>query len=117
MEDNLIELLESFEYPVIRQGSMGPEEKYPTTFFTFWNASEEGHSFYDNDVASVDWTFQVNVYSTEPELVYSLLDEARRLLKSAGYTITQRGYDVPSDEISHIGRGMVVMFLQNEVEI
>ena len=114
MIDNLIELLSSFKYPVIRQGSLAPNEAYPDTFFTFWNSDESGHSFYDNDAVNVDWIFQVNVYSTDPDLTYSLLAEARALLKSAGYTISQRGYDVTSDEITHTGRGMVVMYLKNE---
>jgi len=114
MVDNLIELLESFNYPVIRQGSLAPDEAYPDTFFTFWNSDESEHSAYDNDTANVDWIFQVNVYSTDPDRAYSLLDEASTLLKSAGYVIATRGYDVVSDEITHIGRGMVVMFLQNE---
>ena len=114
MEDNLIELLSSFEYPVVRQGSLAPDEAYPDTFFTFWNSNEEEHSAYDNDTANTDWTFQVNVYSCDPEKVYSLQREARKLLKDSGWVITTRGYDVPSDEITHTGRGMVVMYLQTE---
>lgn len=112
MEDKLIELLESFNYSVFRQGSLAPDEPYPDTFFTFWNRDEADHSSYDNDTALVDWTFTVNVYSTNPDLVYSLLDQARTLLKSAGFTITDRGYDLTSDEITHVGRGMVVMYLE-----
>jgi len=115
MVDNLIELLETFNYPVIRQGSLAPEESYPETFFTFWNNDETEHSAYDNETTSVDWTFQVNVYSIDPDLAYSLLGEARALLKSAGYVAPTRGYDVASDEITHVGRGMVVMYLQNEI--
>ncbi|MFR7662245.1 MAG: hypothetical protein ACLUZ0_04030 [Coprococcus sp.] len=37
MEDQLIQLLETFEYPVIRQGSLPEDEVYPDSFFTFWN--------------------------------------------------------------------------------
>jgi hypothetical protein len=113
MVDNLLELLNQLNYPVIRQGSLGPEEAYPDTFFTFWNSDEAEHSAYDNDTVNVDWTFQVNVYSTDPDKTYDLLNQARTILKSAGYTIATRGYDVASDEITHTGRGMLVMYLQN----
>ncbi len=35
MEDLLIEVLHSFGYPVIQQGSMLPDEEYPETFLPF----------------------------------------------------------------------------------
>ena len=114
MEDNLIELLKTFKYPVIRQGSLAPEDAYPDTFFTFWNNDETGESFYDNDTVSVDYTYDINVYSTDPDLVYSLLTEARALLKQNGWIIVTRGYDVLSDEITHTGRGMEIQFLNFE---
>lgn len=114
MEDNLIEILETFNLPVIRQGSLAPDEAYPDTFFTFWNNSEEGQSYYDNDVALTVEDFSVNVYSTDPDTVYDLLKEARQKLKANGWTIFRRGYDIASDEITHVGRGMEVMILTNE---
>lgn len=114
MEDNLINLLQSFDYPVFRQGSLTENEAYPDTFFTFWNNSEDGLSYYDNDVAIVDYDFSVNVYSTDPDIVYSLLAEARKLLKAKGWIIVARGYDVPSDEITHTGRGFEVEYLNTE---
>ena len=114
MEDTLIQLLESFGYPVIRQGSLPADQAYPDTFFTFWNSTEEGQSYYDNDTASVVHDFDVNVYSTNPDTVYSILEAARKLLKGNGWIIATRGYDVASDEITHVGRGMIVQYLQYE---
>ena len=114
MEDELIELLETFEVPVIRQGSLGPDQAYPDTFFTFWNTDETEHSAYDNRTASLDNDFDVNVYSISPSRAYSLLEQARNLLKANGWVCPSRGYDVPSDEITHIGRGMEVTFLKNK---
>lgn len=108
MEDRLIELLESFEYPVKRQGSLLPDEKYPDTFFTFWNNEETEHSAYDNQTSSVFWSFDVNVYSTDPNKVYLLLGKARTLLKENGFQSPSRGHDVASDEDTHTGRGMTV---------
>lgn len=112
MEDNLIQLLSTFGYPVIRQGSLPSDTAYPDTFFTFWNRTEEGQSYYDNETASVVYDFDVNVYSTSPDRAYSLLAGARTLLKSHGYVTPTRGYDVPSDEITHVGRGMNVQYLK-----
>jgi hypothetical protein len=114
MEDTLIQLLESFGYPVIRQGSLSPEQAYPDTFFTFWNSTEDGQSFYDNDTASVVYDFDVNVYSTSPEAAYSLLTAARKLLKENNWIIATRGFDIASDEITHVGRGMIVQYLEYE---
>lgn len=111
--DNLIELLDSFEYPVFRQGSLAADAPYPDTFLTYWNNDESDHSSYDNDTALADWMFQVNVYSTDPDKAYDLLAEARALLKSAGYVIFDRGYDAASDEVSHTGRGMTVGYIES----
>lgn len=114
MEDILIELLSTLKYPVIRQGSLAPDETYPDTFFTFWNNDETEHSAYDNDTVNVDYDFDVNVYSTNPDTAYQLLSQARKLLKENGWIIATRGYDVASDEITHIGRGMEVLYLNTE---
>jgi hypothetical protein len=114
MEDTLIQLLESFGYPVMRQGSLSADQKYPDTFFTFWNSTEDGQSFYDNDTASVVYDFDVNVYSSKPDVAYSLLAAARKLLKAEGWIISTRGFDVASDEITHVGRGMYVQYLNYE---
>lgn len=112
MDEFLIDLLETFKYPVIRQGSMPPEQIYPDTFFTFWNNNHEEHSAYDNDTSNTIFDFDVNVYSCDTDKVFELLESARTLLKQNGWIITRMGYDVASDEITHIGKGMEVTFLQ-----
>lgn len=112
MEDTLIELLESLGYGVYRQGSLGKDEEYPATFLTFWENDENDENFYSNAPARTTYNFDVNVYSNNPALTYSLLSRARELLKQHGWIITTRGYDVASDEITHIGRGMNVTFLE-----
>ena len=114
MEDNLIALLEQFNLPVIRQGSLAPDEAYPDTFFTFWNTGEVEQSAYNNETASVVYTFQVNVYSTDPGTTYSQLTAARQLFKANGWETPDRGHDIASDEITHTGRGMTVTFLKFE---
>lgn len=114
MEDTLIGLLETFGFPVVRQGSLAPETAYPATFFTFWNTDEDGQSFYDNDnIRLTAHYFNVNVYSNNADTAYLVQRQARDLLKSNGWIITSRGYDAPSDEVSHIGRGFTAIYLEN----
>lgn len=112
MEDLLIQILSEFGYPVFRQGSLTENEAYPDSFFTFWNNSSYDGSHYDNEAISTVWDFDVNFYSTDPEKTYSLLEEVRVRLKRKKFIISGKGYDVASDEATHTGRGMNVLFLE-----
>lgn len=112
MVDNLIQILEEFGYPVYRQGSMSNDTKYPPTFFTFWNNDSQDHSHYDDNDYGTEWDYEINVYSDDPELTYSVLAEARAALKQAGWIAVGKGYDVASDEATHTGRGLQVIYLE-----
>lgn len=112
MEDRLIEILESFGYPVYRQGSMSDDDKYPPTFFTFWNNNSYDHAHYSDSEYGIVWDFDVNIYSNNPNLTYSLLDDARIVLKESGWVVSGRGSDIPSDEDTHTGRGIEVIFVE-----
>ena len=115
IEDALIALLEGLgSYPVFRQGSLTEEQPYPETFFTFWNSSSADHSHYDDDNYGVVWYFDVNVYSIDAALTYSLLADARTALKSAGWVVPGKGYDLPTDEPTHTGRGISASYLEIE---
>lgn len=111
MEDKLIEILESFGYPVFRQGTLAEDEEYPDSFFTFWNNGSPDHSHYDNSEYGTEWFYDVNFYSNDPEKTYSVLLEAIVKLKSEKWIITSKGYDVASDEPTHTGRGVEVYYL------
>lgn len=112
MEDLLIELLESFGYPVIRQGSLKADEEYEDHFFTFWENDSYDGSHYDNDATSNVHNYDVNFYSIDPAMTYSMLKEAKKLLKQNSFVISGDGHDVGSDEPTHTGRGMNVLYLQ-----
>lgn len=114
MVDLLISTLESLNYPVKRQGSILPDEPYPDSFFTFWNNSADGQSFYSNTEESITWSYSVNFYSVDPLLVNSKLLEAKELLKAAGFTVSGAGHDVLSDEPTHTGRGITIYYLQKQ---
>lgn len=112
MEDLLIETLESLGYPVRLQGSLLPNESYPDHFFTFWNNDSYGNSFYDDDEKSTVYSYQVNFYSINPEWVYTKLRAAKVALKNVGFITSGDGYSVTSDEETHDGRGMTVLYLR-----
>ena len=48
MDKLLIDTLKPLGYPVKLQGSLLPKECYPKHFFTYWNDSADGSSYYSN---------------------------------------------------------------------
>ena len=112
MEDSLIEILESFNYPVFRQGSLTEDTPYPESFFTFWNNDSPDHAHYDNKNYGTEWDFNIFFYSKDPALTYSVLGNARVALKQAGWVVPSHGYDVQSDEATHTGRAIQALYLQ-----
>lgn len=113
MEDLLIQVLEeAFGYPVSLQGSYSPDDKYPDHFFTFWNDSADGKSFYSNDEGAIEWVYSLNFYSIDPVAVNTKLLEAKPILKANGFIVTGAGYSVMSDEVTHTGRGITVTYRQ-----
>ena len=114
MKERLIELLESFGYPVRLQGSLAAAQEYPQNFFTYWQNSTFENAHYDNRAVRYTWDFDINFYSVDPETVNRVLLEARELLEDHGFIIDGFGYDVGSDEITHTGMGMRALIMRNE---
>ena len=114
MEDLLISVIESLGYSCRLQGSYAPDEAYPDHFFTYWNDSADGNSFYDNEESVIVWQYSLNFYSVDPLLVNSLLLEAKKELKAKGWVIHGAGYSVMSDEPTHTGRGITVLYRQEQ---
>lgn len=112
MKDLLIRTLEQFGYPVMQQDSLNEDEQYPETFFTFWNNSTDESSHYDNKPNNYVWDFDLNVYSSNPEMVNSLLLEAKEKLIEVGFIVNGKGHDVASDEPTHTGRGINVQIIE-----
>lgn len=113
-EDILIDLLSTLGYSVIRQGSLTEDDEYEDTFFTFWNNETPEQAFYDNQPHSEVSDFDVNIYSTDNTILYGKLREAKTMLRANGFTIIDSGHDVMSDEVSHTGRGINVLY-KNEL--
>ena len=120
MEDLLIKTLEALGYPVDLQGSYAPEAKYPDHFFTFWNDSADGSSYYSNTEGAILWQYSLNFYSIDPEKVNDMFkvikdkDTAKSLLKAAGFIVSGAGYSVLSDEPTHTGRGITVIYREKQ---
>lgn len=112
MEDLLISTLEPLGYPVLLQGSILPDESYPDSFFTFWNDASNSTSYYSNKENAIEWEYSLNFYSTDPLLTNSKLLEAKELLKAQGFVVNGAGYDVASDEPTHTGRGITILYRQ-----
>lgn len=112
MKTELIELLETFGYPVRLQGSILPNEPYPNSFFTFWNSDTSDQNHYDNDAIAFVWSFDINFYSVDPSLVNSVLVSVRNKLKQSGWIVSGKGHDVPSDEPTHTGRAIAALYIE-----
>ena len=107
-----IDEIETFGYPVMLQGTLAEDEQYPESFFTFWNNSTYDREFYDNVGYAVVWDFDLNFYSTDAEKVNTMLKSAKAALKKRGFIIDGVGYDIVSDEPTHTGRGLNVLYIE-----
>jgi hypothetical protein len=91
---------------VFLQGTVDADVPYPESFITFFTDYTEDRKFFDDDVASIDWSFTVIFYSSDPELIASVPAEITTALKAQGFIPQGRGRDIPSDVPTHTGWAM-----------
>ena len=91
---------------------MSDDEAYPDSFFTFWNNYSDDQAFYDNAETQTVWNFDLNFYSNDPTLVNTVLLAVKAELKKVGFIPDGSGHDVLSDEETHTGRGLTLLFLE-----
>jgi hypothetical protein len=113
---DLIAILEELGYPVFLQGTLQSEEDYPESFFTFWNFSTPEAAYYDNDAGRAVWGFWVYFYSTSPQLVESVPEQARKLLKQNDYILDGKAHDIAVDKPTHTGAFFTVYKYENYQE-
>ena len=113
MVTELVNILESFGYPVYLQGSLNPEEPFPDSFFTFWNFTTPEGAFYDNDAHHAVWGFYVYFYSSDPYLTDTVTEQARDALKASGWIPTGRPQDATSGVVTHTGRMFTVQKIES----
>lgn len=116
MKADLIVILEELGYPVFLQGTLQSEEDYPESFFTFWNFSTPEAAYYDNDAGRAVWGFWVYFYSTSPQLVESVPEQARKLLKQHDYILDGKAHDIAVDKPTHTGAFFTVYKYENYSE-
>lgn len=113
MKSELIELLESFGFPVFLQGSLNSADDYPDSFFTFWNFDTPETAFYDDDANRAVWGFWVYFYSTEPRKVEQIPENARQILKRNGWIPQGKPQDIQTDAVTHTGAFFTVYKFEN----
>ena len=102
MKQILLNVLETFGYPVFLQGTLGENEPFPAAFFTFQTMSSSDISFDNVDKYAV-YGFQVFFYANDPHTVESIAAQSRTALKQAGFIANGRGVDIQSEEPTHTG--------------
>ena len=112
MDRALTKIVEQRGYPVRLQGSLLQNEPYPPNFYTYWNDAADGTGYYSNEEGAILWQFSLMFYGIDPNLVNTELLEVKILLKKAGWTVSGAGYSVMSDEPTHTGRGITVLYRQ-----
>lgn len=96
------------------QGTMNPEESYPDEFVTFWIPVTEDNAHFENELYSTDWHIYVIYYSNNPRLVNTKPKEILSVLKSNGFIPQGKGNDISSDESTHTGWAMDVIYTEEE---
>ena len=115
MKEKLIELLESFGYPVFLQGSLG-DCAYPESFFTIWNFETPETAFYNNDAGRAVWGFWIYFYSIDPALVEQQPEAARQLMKKSGWILEGKANDISVDVPTHTGAFFTAYKFENYKE-
>lgn len=113
VKDKLIKLIEPLGFvegeTIFLQGTLGSDEAYPDSFFTFFNDETE-ELYSDNIPYKAFWYIELNFYSNDPAKVNTIFETLKPLLKSNGFKVEGKGFDVPSDEPTHTGRGINIIY-------
>lgn len=113
MKQILLNVLNTFGYPVFLHGSLAENEPFPPAFFTFQTISSSDISFDDSDTRTI-YGFQVFFYAEDPETVESIAAQSRTALKQAGFIANGKGVDIPSGEPTHTGWVTEYFYIKEE---
>ena len=113
MKQALLNVLNTFGFPVILHGSLGADEPFPSDFFTFIVNSSPDKFQFDDEPIKTSWSVTVNFYSNNPYNVESYAAQSREALKAAGFIPQGKGYDLMSEEPTHTGWTTEYLYLSD----
>ena len=115
----LIEVLTNAGYveggTLFQHNSMPESIPYPDTFVTFKNEKTIDDLHYDNNPYYTNWYFFICVYSNDPDMTNTELVRIKPMLKEAGFTVKGKGEDIASDEPTHTGRTIDVIYQESNI--
>ena len=117
MTDSLCEILEGFGYPLFLHGTLNDKDGFPDSFFTYFNSATPETMFYNNTPHQAVWTYQVSFYSTDRQTAETVIEQARQVLKAAGFVPNGRSIDANSGQKTHTGRMFTVRGIENYKEV
>ena len=104
VKDLFINTLKDLGYGEPRlQGSFEQYEAYPDSFITFFVVDSPNLNFYNNKSNCVAYYFDVNFYSSDPELVNTVPGTIAEKLAEVGFIKQGNGTDLASDYPTHTG--------------
>lgn len=113
IKDLLINTLEKLGYGTPRlQGSFEKDETYPDSFITFFTIDTPDIKFYDNKSKRRAFYFDVNFYSSNPELVNTVPEKIIEDLEKVGFIKQGNGVDLASDVVTHTGWNLNFIYLE-----
>lgn len=98
--------------PYYRQGSLSEDIPLEDSFFTYWNADTPNEGYYDNKESKNVWFWYIYFYAIDPDVLYNKLDDFIKVAKEKGFIASGRGKDIPSDTPSHLGRYLILKYIE-----
>ena len=85
------------------QGSYKENESYPDSFITYFLIDSADLNFYNNKSNCTAYYFNVNFYSSDPDLVNTVPETITKKLTEVGFIRQGKGTDLASDYTTHTG--------------
>lgn len=111
VKEFLISILEESGFEVYRQGSLLPNNAYPSNFWTFYNIDSE-ELYFDDEAYAVLKHFTICFYTNDPSILQNTVSQMRKKLKENDFLVSAET-DVDADSTTHTGLGFVAIYQHN----